>query len=267
MHSDISRQDLAYYAGFFDGEGCITTSITSRFRKRSNVPIVTVGIICTTVNTHLGVLKHLQKISGGHLVHIKSTKRNPRNLPTHRLNLDANYTLFTFLPLLIPHLVVKKRQAEIAMLYLESRKNADRGTCYTEAEIDLLFELRLLNQKPYNKGRTEHIIYKKVPYTRSQFWKLVCSGRDGAVYRVVNWTKDMDVLVGTASDRSVATKLGLKMSQVQRRRVQLGRPPSYYVPLSTKKKVIELRRGGVKLKEIISALNISKTSVQRILST
>lgn len=84
---------------------------------------------------------------------------------------------------LLPHLIVKRRQAEAAMTFLQGRRRARVGSPFTDTDADAAFALRLANQKSYNKGASEHVLYRKQPYTRAQFKELLCAGRDGMLYQ------------------------------------------------------------------------------------
>lgn len=221
----MSDTDAAYLAGFFDGEGCLATTLSAR-RRQNGTTLITVGVVFTIVNTHKGILEWcLRTLKVGHLVEAKNTPKSPRNLPTFRFNVDANGALLWLLPQLVPWLRVKRTQALLACAFLSSRQSSPRGGAFTPEQVDMLFDLRLQNQKSYNKGSFEHVLYKKTPYTRDQFRALLLGGRDGSVYRVIQWTPDMDAVVGTDIDRRVALRLGLKLAQVQRRRKALGLPP------------------------------------------
>lgn len=222
----MTEVDLAYLAGLFDGEGCLGVTLQGRKRRRDGQRTITVGVIFTIANTHRGVLEWCRTTIGhGCVVQVKNTPANPRNLPAFRYNLDQAHVLRGLLPILRPYLKVKWPQADAMLRYLCSREDASKGAAFTETEVDAIFDCRLTNQKSYNKGVVEHVLYRKQPYTREQFRELLLAGRDGSIYRVVSWTPAMDALVGTDIDRKVAAILGLKLAQVQRRRVELGRPP------------------------------------------
>ncbi len=169
--------------------------------------------------------------------------------------------LIELLPKLRPYLRIKEAQADAALQFLMGRKQ--RGGPYTELDVSAAFNLRLTNQKSYNKGSVEHILYRKQPYTRDQFMGLIQEGRDGSIYRVTEWTSEMDALIGTDIDRRIAKSLNLKLAQVQRRRVDLGRPPFGWIDDTTKAEIRRLRKDGVTLKRIAAMLNVSFSFVQR----
>ena len=75
----------------------------------------------------------------------------------------------------------------------------------------------------------------------------------------------MDALVGTDIDRKVAVRLGLKLAHVQRRRVELGRPPFGAITEAKIQRVLKMRRARTKLKQIVAKTGVSLTSVERIL--
>lgn len=224
----LKTPDAAYLAGLFDGEGCLCVTLCGRKRRKDGRITVTVSVLMSIANTCSEVLDWcVRTVCAGRLACIRSTKRNPRNLPTYRYNLEGAQALMVLLPQLQPYLKVKWRQAEAVLTYLRSRAGKRPGAAFSEEEIDAIFSARLTNQKSYNKGNEEHILYRGQPYTRDAFRALLLTGRDGAIYHAVNWTPEMDALVGTRVDGEVARILGLKRAQVQRRRVALGRSSPY----------------------------------------
>lgn len=223
-------------------------------------------MVLTIGNTHLGVLQWcLRTIGKGTLVQAKNTPRNPRNLPYHRYNLDCKEDLAVLLPQLLPYLRIKKDQAEAATKFLRVRAQNRRGGPFTEAQIDCLFELRLSNQKSYNKGSQEHIRYKGQTFTRAQFREFLLNGRDGSIYRSVVWTPEMDALVASDTDVKVAAQLGLKLGQVRSRRVALGRSSPHFVSLDEAQRIRLLRLQGLTQGEIAAEMGLGRSSVCRIL--
>lgn len=221
----------------------------------------------TIVNTHEGVLHWcLATIGHGLVVKVKHTLKNPRNLPTWRYNLEGASVLIELLERICPHLRVKRRQAEAALIFLRGRQQARRGSAFTNADVGAAFDLRLANQKSYNKGAAEHVLYRKQPYTREQFKAMLLAGRDGSIYHEVEWTLSMDALVGTDIDRKIAEQLGLKLAQVQRRRVELGLPFFGAITDEIRGKIRALRTSGWTQTAIAKELRIGMSSVQRALA-
>ncbi len=227
--------------------------------------VVTLGIRFIIVNTCRTVLDWCATTIGhGIVVEAKSTPKTRRQLQTWRFALGEAHVLIELLPKLRSYLRIKGPQADAAFRFLSGRRQ--RGGPFSEADIDAAFNLRLANQKSYNKGSVEHILYRKTPYTRDQFKHLVLEGRGSSRYQVIEWTSEMDAHVGADSDRRVAEQLGLKMAQVQRRRTQLGRMPFGWIVPETRAEIHQLRQKGETLEQIAATTGVSFSSVQRVLS-
>jgi len=262
----IPDLDLAYLAGLFDGEGCLGLSLNGKRRRRDGTRTITIGVIFNVVNTCKEVLDWcLNTIGYGYVVEAKSTVKSPRRLSTFRYNLDQKGVLVQLLPMLRPYLKVKCAQTDAVLRFLRSRKGKPWGSPFTEEEVDLAFQARLANQKSYNKGSTEHVTYKGQHYTKDEFRDLLLAGRDGSIYRMIQWTPDMDALLGTDIDRVVAHQLGLKIAQVQKRRDSLGIAPCHSIRDKVPQ-IIALRSQGFVMTKIAVEVGVSFSSVERVLS-
>lgn len=105
--------DIRYIAGFFDGEGCIDLYLRQDLDHAMRF-VLQVSI----AQTRPAVLKQIGKRFGGHLA-------PPRNKCTVHLLMFTSAAAGRFLKAILPHLIVKKREAEIA---LEYRSLVKRGT-------------------------------------------------------------------------------------------------------------------------------------------
>jgi hypothetical protein len=114
----VPSHEVAYTAGFFDGEGCVSIA---RYLQRGR-PYHTLAIIFT--NTDLQVLEWLRQRWGGYIS--KPTEpANPRHRPARHLRFSAGPARPLLLAML-PHLIIKKSQVEIALEFIESR-SANHG--------------------------------------------------------------------------------------------------------------------------------------------
>jgi hypothetical protein len=107
----------AYVAGLFDGEGYIRVN---RWEK-PNSPHVRYQVIVGLGMTYQPVILGLQEWFGGS---IHENRRDLRN-PKHRIQfswLVASQTAATFLRTILPHLIVKREEAQLA---LELQANID----------------------------------------------------------------------------------------------------------------------------------------------
>ena len=109
--------DLAYIAGLFDGEGCITHGSRGR-------PVLVIGM------TDQGVMEWLASVTGIHLYIYEarptiSTRTRPiptksHDLPVYRWSLGRGTDVLAFLKAIEPWLRVKREKALWAINDLES---------------------------------------------------------------------------------------------------------------------------------------------------
>jgi len=107
--------DIRYFAGFFDGEGCISIVHTKGNNNyRLNVQVS---------NTNKYVLMCFKKRFGGYVTPL--IKRSDRHTQAYVWKL-ADAKAGTFLKEINPYLIVKKPQGELA-LHFQNRINANGG--------------------------------------------------------------------------------------------------------------------------------------------
>ena len=109
---EVPSHEVAYTAGFFDGEGCVNIA---RYLKRGR-PYHCLAIIFT--NTDFQVLDWLHQRWGGYLT--KPTQDSPRHRPVRNLRFSAGPAL-PLLRAMLPYLIIKKSQVEIALEFIDSR--------------------------------------------------------------------------------------------------------------------------------------------------
>ena len=113
----VPSHEVAYTAGFFDGEGCVSIA---RYLKRGR-PYHTLAIIFT--NTDFRALGWLQERWGGNI--FKPTQLDGRRRPYGHLRFSAGPAR-PLLQAMLPYLIIKKSQVEIALEFIESR-SVNRG--------------------------------------------------------------------------------------------------------------------------------------------
>lgn len=110
--------DLAYAAGFIDGEGCVYVRVQKRASGRpAHVPCITV---CNTV---LAPLEFLRTLFGGKIFYQRRKKACWRNVWVWTL---PGSKVGPALRLLRPYLRIKGAQADV-LLELVERLNPNRG--------------------------------------------------------------------------------------------------------------------------------------------
>lgn len=145
----MNKLYLAYIAGIFDGEGCIT--ITKTYRKDLRTDHwASVQLTWVDIPKQREVSEQLKKNFEGYLAFFK-----PKNTPSRPIvfwRLQSKKAA-RFIKLLLPYLKVKKRHAEIIIRYSELQgDNRKRGARWETPEAlkekgELLKEIQTLNKR------------------------------------------------------------------------------------------------------------------------
>lgn len=102
--------DIAYAAGLFDGEGYVRVSIWAK----PNSPHVRYAVIGGIGMTYLPVILALRDQFEGSVNQNRHDLRNPK----HRIQFTwhiASQTAATFFRQILPHLIVKREEVELAL--------------------------------------------------------------------------------------------------------------------------------------------------------
>ncbi|QDK02883.1 HNH endonuclease [Streptomyces phage Braelyn] len=134
------RLSLAYYAGLFDGEGCVSINKVKGYRGRKDSFQLRVSVS----STHKQVLDRLQIKFGGVLVERKRSGAQVswQWVMTSRMARD-------FLMLLEPYLIIKSEQAKIGILFQNERdaRNGKLAEDSLEKEFQHYESIRRLNAR------------------------------------------------------------------------------------------------------------------------
>jgi len=115
----LTIDELAYIAGFIDGEGCI--SLHSIRHVRGSRTTVSPRLII--VNTHKGVIDYLaEKLNT--TIYARPSCGNAKG--TFRMSVQGKKRLIPLLHLLLPYLIVKKLQAELIIEWADGRDESGR---------------------------------------------------------------------------------------------------------------------------------------------
>jgi len=164
-------KDFSYIAGFFDGEGCITSTIVKK-KNRDTHHVYSIIII---TNTNLEVLKYIQKVFGFGRINEKKYEKH-RKTRCWAYTIDSSSEILEFLQSIRPYLRVKDEQADLAVEYLKSRLSktlTNSNTPLTLQEVSCIFNIRLLTQRTPG----EKIKYKNKLYSLEEFIVLLNSNR------------------------------------------------------------------------------------------
>ncbi len=142
---------VAWAAGFFDGEGTVTIQ-----RRRYNARPGSYVMQMAACQKHPEALVRLHEICGCGSLHVHKKKPETSSLWLWRAS--GNYALGV-LKRFLPHLIVKRDQAEIAIAFQERRmvSHFDRhnpSLMSAQREVDEMarVQIKALKHLPFNVG-------------------------------------------------------------------------------------------------------------------
>ena len=129
-----------YLAGFVDGEGSITLYKRKDIRTKKGF---TINAKFSIGNTNQDFMKELNSCGGQPFIR----KYNGENCkPLYELNIQDLKGIRVFLKAIQPYLIIKKKQAELMIEFIESRLS-HKGSGYTEREMEITGLITALNKK------------------------------------------------------------------------------------------------------------------------
>lgn len=149
---DLSNKDptdLAYLAGFVDGEGTIGIYSNGWKKNRKN-PSRGFRCVFQIVNTNEEIINYIKRFLGTSFI----TKRDPRdkkenlknNRPRYILTLSSVQNVGEICKAILPYLKIKKSRAELVLEYCNNRK----VRIITDRDIQIVNELKILNKRGRN---------------------------------------------------------------------------------------------------------------------
>ena len=139
-----SETDLAYLAGFVDGEGTLTITSNPNKKERKN-PSKSYRFIFQVVNTDKEIIDWIASFLGVGFI----TRRDPRddgqknNKIRYILTAGSFDNVAQICNVLLPYLKVKKPQAQLILEYYRNHKFRKIST----REIEIVKEIRILNKR------------------------------------------------------------------------------------------------------------------------
>jgi hypothetical protein len=135
---ELTDIDKGYLAGFLDGEGSI--GFTYRKDRHGYTPTVIFS------NSDKSVLEWIRNRIGGILT--RESRRNPHHKDGYKLYFRSRADILPLLRTLLPHLKVKKKQAELMIQFCESRLNRKvQNSPLTVEELKIIKEVSKLNKR------------------------------------------------------------------------------------------------------------------------
>jgi len=143
----LSEFEKGWISALIDGEGSISLHISRRPQNRRYKRDFAIQPIIMITNNNLELLEQVENIIGGGIVRQKY-KPNPKWKPTYHWHLTGIRRLLSLLKQVTPHLIVKRKQAELMLKYCSSRLEKLNGTFYagyTQEEIEMAHQMGVLN--------------------------------------------------------------------------------------------------------------------------
>lgn len=150
----LSEAEAGYLAGFLDGEGCLTIGRAHRKGYRSGHSYFA---IMTLANTNLDALHHIAKLAGNGKIQLQDKRDRPEHKTLYRLFFGAGQ-IRKVLPQLQPYLLVKSRQAELLLDFLNIKESGRyRTDKYWHECEQLRAEIRGLNARGLTNTSAEDV--------------------------------------------------------------------------------------------------------------
>lgn len=122
MATKITDLELAWFAGFFDGEGCV--NITTHGSSAQTT------LRMMLVNTDAALMKRLAVRYGGRLQYKQHFGRVSHWKPSYQI-VWTQWSAFALLCRLLPHLRLKRRQAKLAIRFCQFQAQPKTVRCTT----------------------------------------------------------------------------------------------------------------------------------------
>jgi len=132
---NLSPEEWAYLAGIIDGEGSLSFFQARKGSRRFHHPMIKIS------NTNRDLIDWLKQRIGGRVYR----RKKPRCKPCWTLTISGYTGTYNVLKGVLPHLVVKRRHAEILLQYADlARAGEPRGS---KRMLKLVEEIMKLNAK------------------------------------------------------------------------------------------------------------------------
>jgi hypothetical protein len=152
---ELTSSEAGYLAGFLDGEGCLTIGRARREGYRSGWTYVALMMVS---NTDLAGLECIAEMSGNGKIQLQDKRGKPTHKTLYRLIFGAKQ-IRHLLPQVQPHLLIKRRQAELLMAFLDLKESGQYRTDEYWRECERLrAEIRGLNVRGLKDASADAVV-------------------------------------------------------------------------------------------------------------
>lgn len=155
--------DWSYLAGFIDGEGSLMLVRSGSYRYKNVPRVPTYRPNLAITNNHRGVLEATRDFVGLGRVYMRR-----RASPHHRdsyIFMASGFRLMPIIQNLLPHLIIKRVQAEVMIAFIE-RRVIQRTKPFTHEDYSLVQRMQLLNNRHWDHGSPMQPIPEPRPRAR-----------------------------------------------------------------------------------------------------
>jgi DNA-binding CsgD family transcriptional regulator len=148
INTNLPEWVKGYIAGLLDGEGTVTINETKVRMGKKRERYLSLRPLIKIANTDREVLEWVARQVGG----FRFATRNGRESKhgkrlVYDIVLKKQKDILVFLEMLLPYLIIKRRQAELVVEFCRSRLAKPNHAPYDEGELEILAEVRRLNER------------------------------------------------------------------------------------------------------------------------
>lgn len=145
----MSSEQIAWLAGIWDGEGSIGAFMSKNGAQATNPVLRLLAQVSMTDEPTVRVIKAIVSEIAGREVRYRVATNSKGFRPAYHLRLYSHADLKAVLSVLVPHLVTKRRQAELVLRLAEIApgRGGNHRSPWTDEHHKILRELGDLNRR------------------------------------------------------------------------------------------------------------------------
>ena len=133
---DVKQTDLAWLAGFLDGEGTIGISRTNHKNQKTPYLRPLVQAPNTDRKAIDEMVRIIELVTGKKPSVCECNKGNENWSKAWRVKVSTQWELLLLIPAIIPYLILKKRQAELSLEFCKRKYARSTKHWYQDKDLD-----------------------------------------------------------------------------------------------------------------------------------